>query len=90
MQTTVFAKVTRPDMAALKQEVDSMVKKIQRYVPGYSLLVAPTIEADRVVVMVRVRGMGDYLPKYAGNMDIINCAGISMAECFAQQIITNK
>ncbi len=90
MQTTVFAKVKRPDMARLREEVDSMVAKIQKYVPGYNLLVAPTIEANRVVVMVRVRGMGDYLPKYAGNMDIINCAGISMAERFAKQIIMNK
>ncbi|HEY3419536.1 MAG TPA: acetaldehyde dehydrogenase (acetylating) [Methanomassiliicoccales archaeon] len=90
MQTTVFAKVKRPNMELLKQEVDAMVKRIQNYVPGYSLLVAPTIEANRVVVMVRVRGMGDYLPKYAGNMDIINCAGISMAERFAKQIIMNK
>jgi acetaldehyde dehydrogenase (acetylating) len=90
MQTTVFAKVKRPDMARLREEIDSMVAKIQKYVPGYNLLVAPTIEANRVVVMVRVRGMGDYLPKYAGNMDIINCAGISMAERFAKQIIMNK
>ena len=90
MQTTVFAKVKEPDMIALKQGIDSMVKKIQAYVPGYSLLVSPTIEANRVVVMVRVRGMGDYLPKYAGNMDIINCAGISMAERFAKQMIMNK
>jgi acetaldehyde dehydrogenase (acetylating) len=90
MQTTVFAKVKRPDMDALRVEVDAMVRKIQRYVPGYTLLVPPTIEANRIVIMVRVRGMGDYLPKYAGNMDIINCAGISMAESFAKQIIMNK
>jgi acetaldehyde dehydrogenase (acetylating) len=90
MQTTVFAKVDRPDMKRLQEGVGSMVKRIQQYVPGYTLLVPPTIEANRVVIMVRVRGMGDYLPKYAGNMDIINCAGIAMAERFAQQMIMNK
>jgi acetaldehyde dehydrogenase len=90
MQTTVFAKVRRPDMTRLREEVEVMVKKIQKYVPGYNLLVSPIIEANRIVIMVRVRGMGDYLPKYAGNMDIINCAGVSVAERFAEQIIMKK
>jgi acetaldehyde dehydrogenase len=33
--------------------------------------------------MVKTLGLGDYLPKYAGNLDIINCAAIAMAEAFA-------
>ena len=57
-----------------------MVEKIQAYVPGYRLIVPPTLENDRIVIMVRVLGLGDYLPKYAGNLDIINCAAIAMAE----------
>jgi acetaldehyde dehydrogenase (acetylating) len=90
MQTTVFAKVKRPDMNYLREEVNAMVKIIQKYVPGYNLLVPPIMEANRIVIMVRVRGMGDYLPKYAGNMDIINCAGMSMAERFAKEIAMKK
>jgi acetaldehyde dehydrogenase len=57
--------------------------KIQSYVPGYEVIVGPTIENGRIVVMVRVRGLGDYLPAYAGNLDIINCAAIAVAEKFA-------
>jgi acetaldehyde dehydrogenase (acetylating) len=90
MQTTVFAKVKEPNIPRLQAEIDVMVKKIQAYVPGYKLLIAPMIETNRVVIMVRVQGMGDYLPKYAGNMDIINCAGIAMAEQFAKKTIMKK
>jgi acetaldehyde dehydrogenase len=85
MQTTIFAKVENPDIKLLREKVEMMVKKIQAYVPGYRLLIPPMIESDRIVIMVKIQGLGDYLPKYAGNMDIINCAAIAMAECYAQQ-----
>jgi acetaldehyde dehydrogenase (acetylating) len=84
MQTTIFAKVDDPDMLVLEKEIDQMVKKIQSYVPGYSLLVGPIYENGRIVVMVKVQGLGDYLPKYAGNLDIINCAAIAVAEKFSK------
>jgi acetaldehyde dehydrogenase len=85
MQTTIFAKVGRPDLDRLKAEVHRMVAKIQEYVPGYKLLISPILEANRIVIMVKVQGLGDYLPKYAGNMDIINCAAIVMAERYARR-----
>jgi acetaldehyde dehydrogenase (acetylating) len=84
MQTTVFAKVDKPDLERLKPVVLDLVKRIQQYVPGYELIVGPTFENGRIVVMVRVRGLGDYLPAYAGNLDIINCAAIAMAEEYAR------
>lgn len=86
MQTTVFAKVEKPDIGRLAPEVDKMVRLIQAYVPGYSLVVPPTIENGRIVIMVRVLGLGDHLPKYAGNLDIINCAAIAMAEEHAKAL----
>ena len=82
MQTTVFAHVKEPNMESLENAVKDMVKRIQSYVPGYELIVSPILDNDRIIIMVRVRGLGDYLPKYAGNMDIINCAAIKMAEEF--------
>jgi len=42
------------------------------------------VESGRLVTMVRVDGLGDYLPKYAGNLDIINCAAIATAEHYAK------
>jgi len=84
MQTTVFAKVNKPNIENLTAVVDNIVKKIQSYVPGYEIIVPPTMENNRIVVMVKVRGLGDYLPSYAGNLDIINCAAIAVAEEYAQ------
>ena len=85
MQTTIFAKVDQPDLEKLKDEVNLMVRKIQTYVPGYQLLIPPMLESDRIAIMVKIRGLGDYLPKYAGNMDIINCAAVAMAEYYASR-----
>jgi len=85
MQTTIFALVDQPDMDALLSSVNEMIASIQRYVPGYKLIVPPTIENGRVIVMVKVQGLGDYLPTYAGNLDIINCAAIAIAEEYAKQ-----
>ncbi len=86
MQTTIFCKVDNPDIDKLKVAVDEIVKRIQAYVPGYEVLVGPTIENQRIVVMVRVKGLGDYLPAYAGNLDIINCAAIATAEEYAKLV----
>lgn len=84
MQTTIFAKVKNPDIEALTAEVNNIVEEIKKYVPGYQLLVAPIYENDRIVVMIKALGLGDYLPKYAGNLDIINCAAIAVAEEYAK------
>jgi acetaldehyde dehydrogenase len=84
MQTTIYAKVANPDLAAIQASVAEMVSTLKSYVPGYKLLVSPTLEGGRVVTTIKVLGAGDYLPQYAGNLDIINCAAISMAERIAQ------
>lgn len=85
MQTTLLAKVENPDMGEYKKRLDDVVKQVRRYVPGYEVIFGPVVENGRVVVMVRVRGLGDYLPAYAGNLDIINCAAIAVAEAHAQK-----
>jgi len=72
-------------MVAINIAVDDIVKKMQKYVPGYSLVISPTYENNRVITMVRVQGAGDYLPSYAGNLDIINCAAIATAEEYAKR-----
>jgi acetaldehyde dehydrogenase (acetylating) len=84
MQTTILCKVAEPDLKRLEPVLSEIVKKIQSYVPGYEVIIGPTIENDRIVVMVRVKGLGDYLPAYAGNLDIINCAAVAMAEEYAK------
>lgn len=84
MQTTIFAAIENPDMDSLTHAVKDMVAKVQKYVPGYQLILPPTREGGRVVTMIKVQGRGDYLPAFAGNLDIINCAAIATAEAFAK------
>lgn len=83
MQTTIFAKVKNPDIEKLNLVVKKIAAQVQKYVPGYEIIVNPIMENDRIVVMVRVKGLGDYLPEYAGNLDIINCAALAIAEKYA-------
>ncbi|HTL67917.1 MAG TPA: acetaldehyde dehydrogenase (acetylating) [Lacunisphaera sp.] len=85
MQTTVMARIASPDLARTRAAVAAMVEAIRRYVPGYQLILEPMTENGRLVAMVRVEGLGDYLPRYAGNLDIINCAAIAFAEAVARR-----
>jgi acetaldehyde dehydrogenase len=67
-----------------------LVENVRKYVPGYEIILGPIVENGRIVVMARVRGLGDYLPAYAGNLDIINCAAIAMAEEYASAAPNTK
>jgi acetaldehyde dehydrogenase len=85
MQTTVFAKIKNPQLDRLTEELNVLIASIKKYVPGYELLVPPVYENGRIIITVKVQGLGDYLPKYAGNLDIINCAAIAVAEEYAKR-----
>lgn len=85
MQTTIYAKIHNPDIAMIRRSVEKMMSRITEYVPGYQLILPPTIEGGKVMTTVKVLGNGDYLPRYAGNLDIINCAAIGIAERIARQ-----
>lgn len=90
MQTTIQAIIKEPDMDSIIEAVNKMVETIKKYVPGYQLIVPPTYDGNRVIIIVRVKGLGDYLPSYAGNLDIINCAAIAIAEEYAKTLTLNK
>lgn len=84
MHNTIYAQITNPQLERITQEIKRVVKKIQKYVPGYKLILEPVYENGRITTMIEVVGVGDYLPTYAGNLDIINCAAISVAEAYAK------
>lgn len=85
MQTTIFATAKDPDLNRIEKHIGAMADRIRKYVPGYEILAGPLYEAGRIIVMVKVKGLGDFLPSYAGNLDIINCAAIAAAEEFARR-----
>ncbi|EBB8134161.1 acetaldehyde dehydrogenase (acetylating), partial [Salmonella enterica] len=86
MSNTIYSIVRKPDKKAIEESVNQIVADVQKYVPGYSLRVPPIIDGNMVTVIVQVEGAGDFLPKYSGNLDIINAAAISAAEEVAKRI----
>ncbi|MCU7929866.1 MAG: acetaldehyde dehydrogenase (acetylating) [Candidatus Thiodiazotropha sp. (ex Codakia rugifera)] len=76
-----------PNQAAITESIQEMIREVQKYVPGYRLKNGPVFDGNRVTVFMEVEGLGDYLPKYAGNLDIMTAAGLRTAEMFAEEII---
>jgi acetaldehyde/propanal dehydrogenase len=74
-----------PNETDIRASIAAMVTEVQRYVPGYRLKNAPIIDGHRVTISVEVEGLGDFLPKYAGNLDIMTAAGLRTAEMMAQR-----
>lgn len=75
-----------PNKEAIIKSVNEMIKNIQKFVPGYKLKNGPVFDGNRVSVYLEVEGLGDYLPKYAGNLDIITAAATNIAEQMALKI----
>jgi acetaldehyde dehydrogenase len=81
MQTTVFIKAKKVNFENLTEKVLEKIEELRTYIPYYEMVLPPTMNENGVVVMsIKVRGTGDYLPAYAGNLDIINCAAIKVTE----------
>jgi acetaldehyde/propanal dehydrogenase len=72
-----------PDQAAITESVRAMIREVQRYVPGYRLKNGPVFDGRRVTTYVEVEGLGDYLPPYAGNLDIMTAAALRTGEVWA-------
>jgi acetaldehyde dehydrogenase len=98
MRNTVFCALPEgSDHDAVLDSVQRMVADVAAYVPGYRLKNRPVIEEGpfatpggavphRVVVLLEVEGAGDYLPSYAGNLDIMTAAAVRVAEAKAQRL----
>ena len=79
-----------PQQDAIRESIAEMIKEVQKYVPGYRLVNGPVFDGNRVSVYLEVEGLGDYLPKYAGNLDIMTAAAARTAEMFAEEILAGR
>ena len=99
MRDTIFCAVS-PDLDstardAIVASIFAMEKAVQEYVPGYRLLQEPQIDdpspatrgQTKISIFVEVEGAGDYLPPYAGNLDIMTAAATQVGQHIARSIL---
>ncbi|MGB8222318.1 MAG: acetaldehyde dehydrogenase (acetylating), partial [Polyangiales bacterium] len=75
-----------PKENEIRESAKRMIAEVQKYVPGYTLKNGPVFDGNRVSFYMEVEGLGDFLPKYAGNLDIMTAAGLRAAELIAEEI----
>jgi acetaldehyde dehydrogenase len=99
MRDTIFCQIPEDvDRDAITKSIRDVVAQVQTYVPGYRLLNEPQFDepslnsGGRAVVttFVEVEGAGDYLPPYAGNLDIMTAAATKVGEEIARELATAK
>jgi acetaldehyde dehydrogenase len=92
MRNTVYCGIpddADPDVVA--ESIGRMVEEVARYVPGYRMKAPPVFDVGpfvtpggpagrRVTVLLEVTGSADFLPAYAGNLDIMTAAAVRVAE----------
>ncbi|GAA4813366.1 acetaldehyde dehydrogenase (acetylating) [Actinomycetospora chlora] len=95
MRDTVFCSLPpEADHDAVAASVHRMVERVQQYVPGYTLRAEPQFDPPsekwggngRVAVFLEVKGNGDFLPEYAGNLDIMTAAAAQVGELVAAEM----
>lgn len=90
MRDTIYClTAAAPKQDEIRESVHAMLEEVQRYVPGYTLVNGPVFDGNKVSIFVKVEGLGDYLPKYAGNLDIMTAAAVRTAEMFAEHFGEN-
>ncbi len=89
MRNTIYCRCEEsPDMEKITRSVQEIAEQLRGYVPGYRLLMPPELNGETGVIttMIQVEGAGDYLPPYAGNLDIITSAAVAMADSAAAEM----
>lgn len=91
MRNTIYCMTDdEPDQKRITESLMEMIGKVQQYVPGYKLVNGPVFEGKKVGVFMEVAGLGDYLPTYAGNLDIMTAAACRTAEMYAEKILSGE
>ncbi|MFD0051477.1 acetaldehyde dehydrogenase (acetylating) [Actinomycetes bacterium NPDC127524] len=91
MRDTVYIETAEIfNEADVRESIDKILKEVQSYVPGYSLVTEPIISGNVITIMLEVEGAGDYLPHYSGNLDIMTAAAVKTAEQIAMNQVLVK
>ena len=87
MRNTIYGLLDNCDAEKIRNSVEAMVLRVREYVPGFRLVAKPLVEdvpngkqQKKVTLFVEVEGAGDYLPKYAGNLDIMTASAVKVGE----------
>lgn len=91
MRNTIHCKVEgEPDRAAIDASVVEMIGQVERYVPGFKLVNGPAYDGSFVSIFLEVAGLGDFLPTYAGNLDIMTAAAARTGDVIAQRMLAEQ
>jgi acetaldehyde dehydrogenase len=84
MHTSIYLRGPNLQEPKLVTCLQAVLKEMASVNPHYKLI-SPLkpVSLDTYHFAVEVEGSGDYLPKYSGNLDIINLAAIQAAEALA-------
>lgn len=80
MMTTINVEGDLTQRRYVKQTIELAINTVRTYIKNYSLMYEPIIEKKKIKLSLKVKGAGDYLPSYAGNLDIITAAALKIAE----------
>ena len=99
MQDTIFCAIPADaDTDAIAASVKQIAADVAAYVPGYRLRTEPQFDDPtpisggraRVAVFIEVEGAGDFLPPYAGNLDIMTAAATAVGQGFARRLLAGR
>lgn len=85
MRNTVYLEAQELEAEDAVSAVEEAVSKVAEYVPGYRLAGEPLVQDKVITVLLEVEGAGDYLPSFAGNLDIMTSAAVRLAELYADE-----
>ena len=106
MRDTVMVLSSGADEAAIAASVETMVARVNTYVPGYRLkqpvqferfgsnepveIPGLGFEGIKTSVFLEVEGAAHYLPAYAGNLDVMTSAALQTGERIAARLLAKR
>jgi acetaldehyde dehydrogenase (acetylating) len=85
MRNAIYAEIDGMTAGTATAAVRDAVERVAAYVPGYRLATEPLVSDGLLTAFIEVEGAGDYLPRFAGNLDIMTSAAVRVAERYAER-----